>query len=97
MIRPHISAGPAAWVLNLRANPQVRLRIRGGTHDGVARELKDDLERALAEQAYCGTVTPFDYVECTFHRPGFPTRSKIVELHRSWFETGIPLVVELSV
>jgi hypothetical protein len=25
-----------------------------------------------------------------------PTRAKIIELHRYWFDTGIPLVVELE-
>lgn len=97
MIRPKISAGPSGWMLNIMANPHVRLRVRGGTYDGVARELVDESERERARDAYCETVGPFDYVECTFHRSGIPTRSKIVELHRSWFDTGIPLIVELSV
>jgi deazaflavin-dependent oxidoreductase (nitroreductase family) len=96
MIRPKLAAGPAAWLLNIRADPRVRVRLRGGTYNGVARELADGAERERARRAYCEAVTPFDYNECTFHRPGVPTRSKIVELHRSWFETGIPLVVELS-
>jgi deazaflavin-dependent oxidoreductase (nitroreductase family) len=96
MIRPTLAAGPAAWVLNIRADPRVRLRLRGGTYNGVARELAGGAERERARRAYCEAVTPFDYVECTFHRAGVPTRSKIMELHRSWFETGIPLVVELG-
>ncbi len=96
MIRPKLAAGPAAWLLNIRADPRVRLRLSGGSYNGVARELADDAERERARRAYCETVTPFDYVECTFHRPGVPTRSKIMELHRSWFQTGIPLVVQLS-
>jgi hypothetical protein len=29
------------------------------------------------------------------HRKGRPTRAKIVELHRAWFEGGVPLVIEL--
>jgi deazaflavin-dependent oxidoreductase (nitroreductase family) len=100
MIRPTPSAiaanSIAAWMLNLRADPSVRLRIRGGTFAGRARELRDPAEIERATTTYCGTVNPFDYVECAFHRPGLPTRAKIEELHRSWFEHGIPLVVELE-
>ncbi|HEY7891881.1 MAG TPA: nitroreductase/quinone reductase family protein [Solirubrobacteraceae bacterium] len=100
MIRPTqaaIEAGSiSAWVLNIRADPHVRLRIRGGTFAGVARELRDTAERQLAEQTYCETINPFDYVECTFHRNGRPTRAKIAELHRNWFEYGIPLEIDLQ-
>jgi deazaflavin-dependent oxidoreductase (nitroreductase family) len=89
--------GPyAAWLKNLRANPNVRLRIRGGTFAGVARELAENAEIQQAMAAYCETVNPFDYAECAMHRRGRPTRSKIKELHRTWFEGGIPLVIQLS-
>jgi deazaflavin-dependent oxidoreductase (nitroreductase family) len=100
MIRPTVEAIAAgwvsAWVWNIRANPTVQLRIRGGTLAGAARELNDDDEIEQAADSYCETVNPFDYVECVFHRGGRPTRAKIKELHRSWFENGIPLVVELA-
>jgi hypothetical protein len=46
-------------------------------------------------EAYCGTVNPVDYLECSMHRRGRPTRTKIEQLHRTWFEEGIPLVIEL--
>src|SRR5260221_132047 len=85
----------AAWVWNIRANPNVRLRIRGGTFEGVARELKDLAEVEQAREAICETVNLFDYGECDVHLRGLPTRAKIKELHRSWVDTGIPLVVEL--
>jgi len=85
----------AAWVWNIRANPNVRLRIRGGTFEGVARELKDLAEVEQAREAICETVNLFDYGECDVHLRGLPTRAKIEELHRYWFDTGIPLVVEL--
>lgn len=84
----------AAWLKNIQANPEVRLRVRGGTFRGVAHELHRTSDRRQAMGAYCETVNPFDYVECTMHRAGRPTRSKIKELHRSWFANGIPLVVE---
>lgn len=83
------------WLKNIRANPNVRLRIRGGNYRGVARDLRDPDERAEAKAAYCGTVNPFDYLENRVHRRGRPTREKIVELHHAWFEGGVPLVIEL--
>jgi deazaflavin-dependent oxidoreductase (nitroreductase family) len=85
----------AAWVWNIRSNPNVRLRIRGGTFAGVARELEDPGELAEARDALCETVNLFDYGECNLHLRGLPTRSKIKELHRYWFDTGIPLVIDL--
>ncbi len=84
----------AAWLKNARAQPHVRLRIRGGRFHGVARELRPaETQHAMA--AYCETVNPFDYAECAVHRRGRPTRSKIKELHRNWFEGGIPMIIEL--
>lgn len=86
----------SGWAKNIRTNPGVRLRIRGGTFSGTAREPRDPAEREEAMAAFCGTVVPFDYLECRAHRVGRPTREKIVELHRTWFEGGVPLVVELD-
>ncbi len=96
MIRPKITYKVSAWVLNIRADPNVSLRMRGGTFAGLARELDDDEELQQAKELYCAAVNGFDYVECTFHRGWRPTRSKVEELHRIWFDTGIPLVVELG-
>ena len=90
-------ASITGWAKNALATPQVRLRIRGGSFEGRARELQGEAERDAAAQAYCGTANRFDYVECGLWHKGRPTRSKIEALHRSWFEQGTPLVVELSV
>ncbi len=86
----------AAWVWNIRSDPRVQLRLPGGTFKGIARELQDADELARAREAVCGTVTWFDYGECDLHVRGLPTRAKIEDLHRYWFDTGIPLVVELG-
>jgi deazaflavin-dependent oxidoreductase (nitroreductase family) len=91
-----IGGDQAAWVKNIRANPNVRLRISGGTFAGLARELQAPAEVQHAMEAYCQTVNRFDYAECRMHRKGRPTRAKIQELHRTWFRGGIPLVIELS-
>ena len=86
----------ASWVWNLRANPHVRLRIRGGFFDGVAREITDGAELAHARRVLCEPVKLFDYGECALHLRGVPSRAKIGELHRYWFDTGHPIVIELS-
>jgi deazaflavin-dependent oxidoreductase (nitroreductase family) len=86
----------SAWLLNIRANPRVELRLRGGTFAGVARELHEPDELAQARDALCGVVNLFDYGECDVHLRGVPTRAKIEQLHHYWFDTGIALVVELA-
>jgi deazaflavin-dependent oxidoreductase (nitroreductase family) len=91
-----VSIRPSAWLKNVQADPQVTLRIRGGTFTGVARGLRDSAERASALDAYCNTLNPFDYMECMMWRRGRPNRSKIEALHRTWFARGVPLVVELN-
>jgi deazaflavin-dependent oxidoreductase (nitroreductase family) len=93
IVRP---SAVAAWVWNIRANPNVELRIRGGTFAGVARELSEPTELAEAREALCETVYLFDYGECNVHLRGLPTRAKVKDLHRYWFDTGIPLVVDLA-
>jgi deazaflavin-dependent oxidoreductase (nitroreductase family) len=92
LVRP---SAAAAWVWNIRSNPNVKLRVRGGTFTGHARELTDPEELAEARAAFCEKVTLSDYGECALHLRGLPTRAKIEELHRYWFDTGIPLVVDL--
>jgi len=84
------------WLRNVRANPNVRLRIRGGTLSGTARELLDASQRQAAMDAYCKAVSPFEHLEYRMWRSGRPTRSKIEELHRTWFERGTPLIVDLT-
>jgi deazaflavin-dependent oxidoreductase (nitroreductase family) len=85
-----------AWVWNIRANPSVSLRIRGGTYSGVARELTDQAELAKARAALCDTVNRFDAAECAVHLRGRPARAKIEELHAYWFDTGIPVAIDLE-
>ena len=84
------------WLRNVRANPNVRLRIRGGTFSGTARELLDASQRQAAMDAYCKAVSAFEHLEYRMWRSGRPTRSKIEELHRTWFERDTPLIVDLT-
>jgi deazaflavin-dependent oxidoreductase (nitroreductase family) len=91
-----IGGARAAWLKNIRANPNVRLRVKDGAFVGVAREPRETAEAQQAMEAYCETVNQFDYFECAIWRKGRPTRSKVKELHRTWFDHGTPLVIELA-
>lgn len=86
----------AAWLSNLRANPRVRLEIRGTMLAGTARELADGPDRDAARAVYVGTVNAADYIECFLHWRGLPARWKIQRLHTMWFDGGIPVVIELD-
>jgi deazaflavin-dependent oxidoreductase (nitroreductase family) len=86
----------AGWLKNIRKTPRVKLHIRGGTFWGTAHEVQDDAEREEAREAFIGTVVPWDYMECGFHRRGRPTRQKIQELHTLWFENGVPVIIDLK-
>ncbi|HEX9831480.1 MAG TPA: nitroreductase family deazaflavin-dependent oxidoreductase [Mycobacterium sp.] len=97
---PHIAVtnptAVQAWVHNIRANPNVRLRIRDGDFDGIAREITDPAELERARSALCDSVFLNDYGECALHLRGLPTKTKVNELHRYWFETGIPVVIDIK-
>jgi deazaflavin-dependent oxidoreductase (nitroreductase family) len=87
--------GPTAWLHNIRANPEVRLRTRGGTYPGTARELRPE-EREQAAEAYGETVNWFEYLDFMMWAKGRPTAAKIRQLQRRRFERGVPLVIELE-
>ena len=84
------------WLKNARADPNVRLRLRGGWFDGVARDLRAE-EMSQARKVYCeGPVGPFERVEYRMWKKGSPSAGKIRDLHRAWFEQGTPMVIELA-
>jgi deazaflavin-dependent oxidoreductase (nitroreductase family) len=86
----------AAWVLNIRANPSVRLKLGWKTYSGLAREIVDPVELGQARAAICDSVHLVDYAEGCLHLRGAPSREAVKKLHAYWFDTGIPLVIELS-
>lgn len=90
-----ITGDHALWLKNIRANPTVTLRFGRTAFTGIARDPHDEEELEAIRRAFCQTH-PFDYPENMFHRKGFPTRTKIIELHRAWLEGGTPLVVDLA-
>jgi deazaflavin-dependent oxidoreductase (nitroreductase family) len=89
-----IAGEHTSWLRNLRNDPQVKLRIRGGTFDGTARDVRDD-ERRRAEEAYCRFSGPFELLESLAHLRGRPKLSKIRRMHQHWFRTGTPIAIDL--
>ena len=89
-----IGGDRTGWLRNVRADPRVKLRIRGGTFDGVARALRDE-ELQRAEAIYCQFTGPFEFLESLAHLRGLPARSKIRRMHEHWFRTVTPIAIEL--
>ncbi|MGP0103303.1 MAG: nitroreductase family deazaflavin-dependent oxidoreductase [Solirubrobacteraceae bacterium] len=85
-----------AWVLNIRANPHVRLKLGRRTCAAVMREIDAPDELARAREIFCEPVHLVDYGESVLHLKGMPSHRKIRDLHRYWFDTGVPLVAELQ-
>jgi deazaflavin-dependent oxidoreductase (nitroreductase family) len=85
------------WSKNALANPEVRVRIPGGTFSGRARTPRDAAEMERVRKAFCGAVHWTDYLTWINWRKARPTRTRIKGFLRDWFEEGIPLVIELSV
>jgi len=83
----------AGWLRNASATPHVRLRIRGGTFEGMARSLQHPGDVATAQRVYCETLNVFDRAEYMMHMPGWPTPGRIKALHEHWFTTGQPVAV----
>lgn len=90
-----LAGASTAWFLNLKAHPRVKLRIRDGRFEGVAREIIDPAEREQAKKIYAGTVNRFDGMEYRMHRSDRPSADKIQQLHEKWFIYGTPVVIKL--
>ncbi|MDP9067881.1 MAG: nitroreductase family deazaflavin-dependent oxidoreductase [Actinomycetota bacterium] len=86
----------SSWFRNIQGQPQVNLRMRGGTFQGTAREIRDRDEYETARAIYCGTLTVFDRLSYLNHRTGLPTSERIRGMLERWFTVCTPLVVELS-
>jgi deazaflavin-dependent oxidoreductase (nitroreductase family) len=86
----------SAWVLNIRADPHVQLKLGRRTYAAVVRDIDTPAELARAREIFCEPVHVVDYGECVLHLKGLPSHQKIRDLHRYWFDTGVPLVAELE-
>lgn len=85
-----------AWLHNVRADPNVTVKLPGGAYSGVAREITDPGELATARALLCDTVVFLDFGECALHLRGLPSRAKIRELHAYWFDTGRAVAIDLA-
>lgn len=86
----------AAWLQNIRAHPQVTIRLGNQTLRGSAYEVVDPAQKQRAAEVYIGTTNPSDYFDYAVYHWGFPTRAKIERAHRRWFDEGIPVIMELE-
>jgi deazaflavin-dependent oxidoreductase (nitroreductase family) len=86
----------AAWVLNIRADPHVQLKLGRRTCAATMHEIEEPAELARAREIFCEPVHLVDYPECVIHLKGRPSARKIRDLHRYWFDTGVPLVAKLQ-
>jgi len=69
----------------------------GAQHLGQSqRAVTDPRWRLRHRELLCSAVFPTDYDECALHLRGLPTRTKVQELHRYWFETEIPIAIDLK-
>lgn len=86
----------ANWLWNVRADPRVTLRMGNTTLHGVAREVTQESERQWAAEIYIGTIVPSDYTDYITYCWGLPTRRKIEDAHRTWFNNGIPVTIRIE-
>jgi deazaflavin-dependent oxidoreductase (nitroreductase family) len=90
-----IKGASTYWAKNALANPEVKLRLRGGRFSGRAREVRAE-ERDEAREAYSADVGLFERGEWRTWRKGKFSPEKSREMHRHWFDTGLPFVIELD-
>ena len=89
-----IKGAGTGWAKNALANPEVRLRLPGGRFTGRAREVRPE-EMEEGREAYSANVGWFERGEWRIWRSGRFSQEGSRELHREWFDTGTPFVVDL--
>jgi deazaflavin-dependent oxidoreductase (nitroreductase family) len=83
------------WVHNIRAHPDVSIKLGGRTYNATARELLDQQEREQAEQAYVPNAGWFDYFDYANLMWSFPTSEKLLRAHEQWLASGVPVIFEI--
>jgi deazaflavin-dependent oxidoreductase (nitroreductase family) len=84
------------WARNILATPEVGLRLRDGRFKGTARVIPPG-EADEARAAYSADVHWFERLEWRVWRKGSFTAEGSRDLHRHWFDSGLPFLVELRV
>src|SRR5262245_42333204 len=85
-----------AWLHNIRACPDVRIKLGRTTYAARARELCDEGDRGRAADAYRPVAGWFDYADYANFVWDIPTRRKLVKAHDEWFEQGTPVEFRLE-
>jgi deazaflavin-dependent oxidoreductase (nitroreductase family) len=86
----------ADWVRNVRANPDVSIKLGGTTYRAKAHPIIDSVERTRAAEAYRPVAGWYDYFDYATFVWGIPTRGNVLRVHDEWFDTGTPVVFELD-
>ena len=86
----------SGWIHNIRAAPDVRLKLGRRTYDARAREVESSEERRAVAEAYVPSAGWFDYVDYANLMWSFPTARKVLRGHQDWLERGTPVVFELT-
>lgn len=86
----------AQWLKNIRAIPDVTLRLHDGTVHGVAHQAAVGAETGWASDTYISTIVPNDYLDYAVYCWGVPTRRKIKATHEKWFALGVPVVIDVD-
>ncbi len=82
------------WLANLTKTPQVRIRTRGGWRPATA-QVVVDFPEALRTQ-YEESSGAFCYGEYLMWRSGRPATDGIRDLHVTWLDTGVLVLLDLT-
>ena len=82
------------WLANLIETPKVRIRTRRGWRSAKALVVADFSE--VLRSKYEESSGAFCYGEYLMWRSGRPTADGIRDLHRSWLETGVLVLLDLE-
>ena len=85
----------SAWIHNIRANPNVRIKLGAKTYTAVAREITDAADLSRAAEIYRPIAGWYDYADYANFVWSIPTREKLLDVHDEWFQTGTPVAFEL--
>lgn len=83
------------WLANLRANPDVTVKLERTTYRARGRILADGEERRRAFAAYHPIAGWYDFADYANYVWSLPTRAKVLSAHDDWFEQDTPVVFEL--
>jgi len=89
--------GPSSdWIANIRANPEVTVKLGRTTQRAKARLITDDAERERAAAAYHPIAGWYDYFDYANFMWSLPSKANVLRAHDTWFGEGTPVVFELQ-